>query len=128
MWAWLTGTRLVRAGAVASLTDDAAPARALRRHQRSAPITTDQVSFTVNRHTVIRSMIQTKVTATTSLPELAALADATSRSALHTLIVTDRQRHSLRAQKARPRFPHTTATKTTVTGIPKITRFAPGST
>lgn len=37
-----------------------------------------------------------------------------------------RQRHSRRAQKARPKFPHTSAAKTTVTGKPQVTVSAPG--
>jgi len=126
-WAWMTGTQLVRASAAASLTTDAAAARALRRRPASGPATTDEVSFTITRHTAIRSMTQTRVTAATSLAELAALAEATSRATLHTLITTGRQRHSPRKQKARPRFPHTPATKNTVTGIPEITRFQPRS-
>src|ERR1039457_4264716 len=44
---------------------------------------------------------------------------------LHTLVRTGRQRHSPRAQKARPGFPHTTVTKETVTGVPRVTRFQP---
>src|ERR1035438_4799157 len=36
------------------------------------------------------------------------------------------RRHSRRAQKARPKFPHATATKVTVTGNPQVTVFAPG--
>jgi hypothetical protein len=32
----------------------------------------------------------------------------------------------VRAQKARPKFPHATATKMTVTGKPQVTVFAPG--
>ena len=43
------------------------------------------------------------------------------------LNVPGRQRHSERAQKARLKFPHATATKTTVTGKPQVTVFAPGS-
>ena len=52
---------------------------------------------------------------------------AAGGAALHTLNVPGRQRRSGRAQKARPKFPHTTATKTTVTGKPQVTVFAPGS-
>jgi hypothetical protein len=73
-------------------------------------------------------MTQSRVTATTSLPELAALADATARTILHTLNITGRQRHSVRAQKHRPQFRHTVSTKKTVTGALEITRFAPDST
>jgi hypothetical protein len=127
-WAWLTATQLVRASAAASLASDAAAAHALRRRKASGPVTTDAISFTVARHNAIRSMTQTQVTAATSLAALAALADATSRAALHALIVAGRQRHSGRAQKARHRFPHTSVTKKTVTGLPQITRFTPGPT
>ena len=42
------------------------------------------------------------------------------------LNVPGRQRHSKRAQKASPKFPHATATKTTITGKPQVTVFAPG--
>ena len=40
--------------------------------------------------------------------------------------IPGRQRRSERAQKARPKFPHASATKTTVTGKPQVTVFAPG--
>ena len=71
-------------------------------------------------------MISTQVTASSSLQALAAAADAVARDCLHTLSLPGRQRHSKRAQKARPKFPHATATKTTVTGKPQVTVFAPG--
>jgi hypothetical protein len=83
------------------------------------------VSFTAARNHAVRSMAQSRVTAGTSLAALAALAEETSRATLHTLAVTGRQRHSRRAQKARPGFPHTAVTKNTVTGIPRVTRFQP---
>jgi hypothetical protein len=70
-------------------------------------------------------MIQSKVTAGTSLAALAALAEDTSRATLHTLISAGRQRYSPRAQKARPAFPHIAATRKPVTGIPEVTRFQP---
>jgi hypothetical protein len=126
-WAWMCGTQLVRASTAAVVGSDAAGARALRG-QAPAPVTADELSFTAGRHSAIRSMTQSRVTATTSLPQLAALADATARTILHTLNVTGRQRHSVRAQKHRPQFRHTVSTKKTVTGVPKITRFAPDST
>jgi hypothetical protein len=124
-WAWMTATQLVRASAAASLTTETAAARALRRREGSGPVTTDQVSFTTARHHAICSMIQSRVTAGTSLAALAALAEDTSRVTLHTLAVTGRQRHSPRAQKARPGFPHTAVTKKTITGVPQVTRFQP---
>jgi hypothetical protein len=123
-WAWLTATQLVRASAAAALDSDAAAARAATRRKDSGPVTAGQISFTTTRHHAIRSMTWSQVTATTPLAALAASADAAACAALHALVVTGRQRHSPRAQKARPRFPHTSATKKTVTGIPEIIRFA----
>jgi len=124
-WAWMTATQLVRASAAASLATEAAAARALRRRGDSGPVTTDQVSFTAARQHAVCTMIQSRVTAGTSLAALAALAEDTSRATLHTLVSTGRQRHSPRAQKARPGFPHTAVTKKTVTGVPQVTRFQP---
>ena len=124
-WAWLTATQLVRASEAAALRTGAAAARALRR-KTAAPVTADEESFTAGVRHAIRSMTSTQVTATSSLQVLAAAADAAARDCLHTLNVPGRQRHSPRAQKARPKFPHATATKTTVTGKPQVTVFAPG--
>jgi hypothetical protein len=124
-WAWLTATQLTRAAEAAALRSEAAAARALRRKD-AAPVTADEESFTAARHHMIRSMTATQVTATSSLEAIAAAADAAARAVLHTLNVPGRQRHSRRAQKARPRFPHATATKHTVTGKPQVTVFAPG--
>jgi hypothetical protein len=124
-WAWLTATQLVRASQAAALRTEAAAARALRRRSR-APVTADQESFTAGLHHAIRSMTSTQVTATSSLQALAAAADAAARGCLHTLNIPGRQRHAERAQKARPKFPHASATKTTVTGNPQVTVFAPG--
>jgi len=124
-WAWLTATQLVRASAAAALRTEAAAARALRRRSR-APVTADEESFTAGLHHAIRSMTSTQVTASSSLQALTAAADAAARDCLHTLSLPGRQRHSKRAQKARPKFPHATATKTTVTGKPQVTVFAPG--
>jgi len=124
-WAWLTATQLVRASETAALRTGAAQARALRRRSR-APVTADEESFTAGLHHAIRSMTATQVTATSSLQALAAAADAAARGCLHTLNIPGRQRHAERAQKARPKFPHASATKTTVTGKPQVTVFAPG--
>jgi hypothetical protein len=121
-WAWLTATQLVRAGAVAALRSEQAAARALRRKDAS-PVTPDEESFTAARHHMIRSMTSTQVTATSSLDAIAA-----ARAALRTLNITGRQQHSRRAQKARPKFAHTSATKTTVTGKPQVIVYAPGFT
>jgi len=124
-WAWLTATQLVRASAGAALRSEAAAARALRRRD-SAGVTADEESFTAVWRHAVRSMTSTAVTASSSLDALAAAADAAARAALHTLNLPGRQRHSERAQKARPKFPHATATKTTITRKPEVTVFAPG--
>jgi Flp pilus assembly protein TadG len=71
-------------------------------------------------------MTSSQVTGSSSLEALAAAADAAARAALHTLNIPGRERHSQRAQKARPKFPHTSAGKQTVTGKPQVTVFAPG--
>jgi hypothetical protein len=124
-WAWLTATQLTRAGEAAALRGEHAAARALRRKD-GAPVTADEESFTTARHHMIRSMTTSQVTAMSSLEAITAAADAAARAALRALNVPGRQRHSSRTQKARPKFPHTTATKTTVTGKPQVTMFAPG--
>ena len=123
-WAWMTATQLVRASAAAALNSQAAAARALRRKD-NAPVTADQESFTAARHHAIRSMAFSQVTASSSLDALAAAADATACAALHTLNVPGRDRHSQRAQKARPKFPHASGTKQTLTRKPQVTIFAP---
>jgi hypothetical protein len=124
-WAWLTATQMTRASAAAALRSEAAQARALRRED-AAPVTADEESFTAVVRHMIRSMASTQVTATSSLDAIAAAAEAAARAMLHTLNIPGRQRHSKRAQKARPKFPHASATKTTVTGKPEVTVFAPG--
>ena len=124
-WAWLTATQLVRASEAAALRSEAAAARALRRRD-AVPVTADEESFTAARLHMLRSMESTQVTATSSLNAITAAADSAARAALHVLNVPGRQRHSRRAQKARPKFPHATGTKTTVTGKPQVTVFAPG--
>ena len=124
-WAWLTATQLVRASAASALRSEAAAARALRRRNRS-PVTADEESFTAAWRHTIRSMTSSQVTASSSLQALAAAADAAARATLRTLNIPGRQRHSERAQKARPKFRHTAATKRTVTGKPQVTVFTPG--
>jgi len=124
-WAWLTATQLVRASAAAALRSEAAAARALRRRNH-ALVTADEESFTATWRHAIRSMTSSQVTASSSLDAIAAAAGAAARAVLHTLSIPGRQRHSRRAQKARPKFPHATATKVTVTGKPQVTVFAPG--
>jgi len=125
-WAWLTATQLARASAAAALRSDAAQARALRRKD-NAPVTADEESFTAAVRHAIRSMMSSQVTASSSLQVLGAAADAAARAALHTLNIPGRERHSQRAQKARPKFRHTTATKHTVTGKPQVSIFAPAA-
>jgi Insertion element 4 transposase N-terminal len=124
-WAWLTGTQLVRASSAAALRSGHAATRA-RQRRNGAMVTTDEESFTAAVRHAIRTMTSTQVTATSSLEALAAAADSAARACLHTLNLPGRQRHSERAQKTRPKFPHTTATKTTITGKPQVTVFAPG--
>jgi len=124
-WAWLTATQLVRASEAAALRTEAAAARALRRRSRT-PVTADEESFTAGLRHAIRSMTSTQVTAASSLEAIAAAADSAARACLHTLNLPGRQRHSERAQKARPKFPHASATKITVTGKPQVTVFAAG--
>jgi Insertion element 4 transposase N-terminal len=124
-WAWLTAVQLVRASAAAALRSDAAAARALRRRNH-ALVTADEESFTAVWRHAIRSMASSQVTASSSLEALAAAQDAAARAALSVLNVPGRQRHSKRAQKARPKFGHATATKKTITGKPQVTVFAPG--
>ena len=124
-WAWLTATQLVRASEAAALRSEHAAARAQRRRNR-ALVTADEESFTAGVRHAIRSMTSTQVTAVSSLEALAAAADAAARACLHTLNLPGRQRHSERAQKARPKFPHAAATKMTLTGKPQVTVFAPG--
>jgi hypothetical protein len=125
-WAWLTATQLVRASAAAALHSGAADARALRRKD-GAPVTADMESFTAVRHHAIRSMTSSRVTASSSLEAIAAAVDAAARAALRTLNVTGRERHSERAQKARPGFRHASATKQTATGKPQVIVFAPSA-
>ena len=124
-WAWLAATQLTRAGEAAALRGEHAAARALRRKD-AAPVTADEESFTAARHHMIRSMTTAQVTATSSLEAIAAAGAAAARAVLHTLNIPRRERHSERAQKARPKFPHATATKTTVTRKPQVTVFASG--
>jgi hypothetical protein len=124
-WAWLTATQLVRASDTAALRSEHGAARALRRRNR-ALVTADEESFTAGVRHATRSMTSSQVTASSSLHALAAAADTAARSCLHTLNIPGRQRHSERAQKARPKFPHASTTKTTVTGKPQVTVFAPG--
>jgi len=124
-WAWPTAARLVRASQAAALRTGAAAARARRRRSQQ-DVTADGESLTAALRHAIRPMTSTQVTASSSLHALAVAADAAARAALHTLNIPGRQRHSERTQKARPKFPHATATKPTVTGKPQVTVFAPG--
>ena len=124
-WAWLAGTQLVRASEAATLRSEEAAARALRR-QDAKPVTADEESFTAAWRHAVRSMETSQVTATSSLAAIAAAADSAARAHLHTLNIPGRDRHSPRQQKARPKFPHTSATKQTVTGKYQVIVYAPG--
>jgi hypothetical protein len=124
-WAWLTSTQLVRASEAATLRSEEAAARALRR-AGARPATADEESFTAAWHHAVRSMETSQVTATSSLAAIAAAADSAARAHLHTLNIPGRDRHSPRKQKHRPKFPHTSATKQTVTGKYQVIVYAPG--
>ena len=134
-WAWLTSTQLVRASEAATLRSEEAAARALRSEEAAAralrrkdakPVTADEESFTAAWHHAVRSMEATQVTAASSLAAIAAAHDSAARAHLHTLNIPGRDRHSPRKQKARPKFPHTSATKQTVTGKYQVVVYAPG--
>ncbi len=124
-WAWLTSTQLVRASEAAALRSEEAAARALRR-KNAKQVTADEESFTAAWRHAVRSIETSQVTATSSLTAIAAAADAAARAHLHTLNIPGRGRHSPREQKARPKFPHTSATKQTVTGEYQVIVYAPG--
>jgi hypothetical protein len=124
-WAWLTSTQLVRASEAATLRSEEAAARALRR-AGARPVTADEESFTAAWHHAVRSMETSQVTATSSLAAIAAAADSAARAHLHALNIPGRDRHSPRKQKHRPKFPHTPATKQTVTGKYQVIVYAPG--
>jgi hypothetical protein len=104
LWAWLTATQLVRKAAHAAT------------RTATTTVDTDEISFTTMRREAARSMVQSMVTATTSPAALAAAADQAAARVLADLVTTDRQRHSPRRQKHRPRFPHTATTKPTTKG------------
>jgi hypothetical protein len=124
-WAWLTSTQLVRASEAATLRSEEAAARALRRTD-ARPVTADEESFTAAWRHAVRSMETSQITATSSLAAIAAAADSAARAHLHTLNITGRDRHAPREQKARPKFPHTSATKQTITGKYQVIVYAPG--
>jgi hypothetical protein len=124
-WAWLTSTQLVRASEAATLRSEEAAARALRCTD-TRPVTADEESFTAAWRHAVRSMETTQVTAVSSLAAIAAAADSAARAHLHTLNLPGRDRHSPREQKARPKFPHTSATKQTITGKYQVIVYAPG--
>jgi Insertion element 4 transposase N-terminal len=124
-WAWLAATQLVRASAAATLRSEEAAARALRRTD-ARPFTADEESFTAAWYHAVRSMETSQVTATSSLAAIAAAGDSAARAHLHAPAIPGRDRHSPRAQKARPKFGHTSATKQTVTGKYQVIEYAPG--
>ena len=121
----LTGTQLVRASEAAALRGGEAAARALRRKD-AKPVTADEESFTAARHHATPLHGNHPGHATSSLAALAAAEDAAARACLHTLNIPGRERHSPRVQKARPKFGHTSATKTTLTGKHEVIVYAPG--
>ncbi len=108
IWAWLAATQLVRRAAHAAAT-------AGNAH-------TDEISFTTVRREAIRSMTQSQVTATTPTAARAEVTDRAHRHILANKVITNRDRHSPRQQKWRPRFPHTSSTKPTSRG-PLAPRF-----
>jgi hypothetical protein len=124
-WAWLTATQLVRASQAATLRSEEAAARALRR-TGGRQVTADEESFTAAWRHAVRSLETSQVTATSSLAGIAAAADPAARAHLHALNIPGRGRHSPRRQKHRPKFPHTPATKQTVTGKYQVIVYAPG--
>jgi hypothetical protein len=124
-WAWLAAAQLVRAGEAATLRSEEAAARALRRTD-AKPVTADEESFTAAWRHAVRSMETTQVTATSWLAAIAAAEDSAARAHLHSLNVPGRDRHSPRKQKARPKFPHTSSPKQTVTGKYQVIEYAPG--
>jgi hypothetical protein len=112
-WFWLCATQLVRKAAA-----EAAAA---------GGVDTDRVSFTTVRHEATRSMTQTRTSATSSPAALAAVAVTTTLAAMAALVTTGRDRHSPRLRKHRPRFPHTSRTKTTTRGPATIICHHPGA-
>jgi hypothetical protein len=124
-WAWLASAQLVRASAVASLRSEEAAARGLRR-ENAEPVTADEVSFTAAWRHAVRSMETSQVTGTSSLTAINAAYDSAARAHLHTLNIPDRDRHSPRVQKARPKFGHRSASKPTVTAKYQVIEYAPG--
>ena len=124
-WAWLTATQLTRASAAAALRGEAAQARALRRKD-SALVTADEESFTAVRRHMIRSMTSPRSRPPRRWKRSPQQPTPPPAPPCTLSTCPGRQRHSERAQKARPKFPHVTATKTTVTGKPQVTVFAPG--
>jgi hypothetical protein len=106
-WAWLAATQLVRRTGYAAT-------------KTTTGITTDQISFTTTRREATRSMVQSLVTATSSPAALATAANVAARGVLSNLVTVDRDRHSERRQKNRPKFQHTATTKPTTRGPLKV--------
>ena len=121
-----TATQLVRASEAAALRSGHAAARALRRKD-GTPVTADEESFTAARNHMIQSMTTSQVTATSIAGRDRRRGRLRRpRRAAH----PERPRTAAALQtraESRPKFPHATATKTTVTGKPQVTVFAPGS-
>jgi hypothetical protein len=106
-WAWLAATQLVRRAAHAATLS-------------TTGVSTDQASFTTARREATRSMVQSLVTATSSPAALANAAEHCARGILSNLVTVNRDRHSPRKQKHRPKFPHTATTKPTTRGPLKV--------
>ena len=126
-WAWLAATQLIRAGEAATLRSEEAAARVLRRTDKQ-PVTADEESFTAAWHHAVRSMETTQVTAT-SLRSRAIAAAAVARPPARTCTSSTSPAGTGTPpgkQKARPKFPHTSATKHTVTGKYQVIEYAPG--
>ena len=70
-------------------------------------------------------MTQSLATATSSPAALADAADLAARGVLSNLVTVDRDRHSPRRQKCRPKFPHTATTKPYTHGPLKINLGTP---
>ena len=83
-------------------------------------------SFTAAWRHAVRSRETSQVTATSSLASIAAAADTAARAHLHAPNVPGRDQHSPREQKARPKFPHTSSAKQTLTGKYQVIVYAPG--
>ncbi len=104
-WTWLTATRLVRASDAAALRSEHAAARALRRRNRRHGHRRRGI---LHRRPAPRDPVHDIVAGHSLLVVARACRRGRRRRSrpLHTLNIPGRRRHSERAQKARPKFPH----------------------